>query len=446
MLMQPHESLNQSRERALSELHSSAIFEAAGVRSQGADESCSDRRPDGGPEVRPRARQPGQARSRLGGDGGRLRFGNRQQRWGDDERMNVRELGPSQARLLRAWSQGVGGDLRATSASAVLERCLAVQAQDLRAAALGVRARGSGLTEADVYRALGAERSLVRGWFMRGTLYVVPVADAEWLRELLAPQLLRRSERRYRELGLGAAELALGERVITEALAGGSLTRDELAVRMKEEGLDASGQVPFHLVRRCALLGVVCFGPVREDGSATYVLAKDWLPAPAGPSGADAVRELLLRYLAAHGPATVADFATWSGLGLSAVRPVWKELLQAGLIEPCRVGGLDGYALPPDPAPCPEPTGDVRLLPAYDNYLVGFTDRRLAVEPEHERKVWPGGGQISPTIVIDGLVRGLWRRDRTHGVSLEPFEADLGGVGMEALDGELRDISRFLAA
>ncbi|MFZ4267542.1 DNA glycosylase AlkZ-like family protein [Streptomyces arboris] len=192
-------------------------------------------------------------------------------------------------------------------------------------AALGVRARGSGLSAADVYRALGAERSVVRGWFMRGTLYLVPARDAGWLRELLAPRLLRRSERRYRELGLGPDELALGERVITDSLANGPLARDELAARMTEAGLRSSGQVPFHLVHRSALLGTACFGPVREDGSATHVLAKDWLPDAGGPSGADAVGVLLRRYLAAHGPATVADFATWSGLGLPEVRSAGRR-------------------------------------------------------------------------------------------------------------------------
>ncbi|MBP0458793.1 winged helix DNA-binding domain-containing protein [Streptomyces montanisoli] len=378
----------------------------------------------------------------------------------------MRQLGASQARLLRAWSQGVAGDRRATSVPAVLERCLAVQAQDLRAAALGIRARGCGLTEADVHQALGAERTLVRGWFMRGTLYLVPAGDAGRLRELLAPRLLRRSERRYRELRLGPDELALGERVITEALADGPLTRDELAARMTEAGLDASGQVPFHLVRRSALLGTACFGPVREDGSATYVLARDWLPASAGPSGADAVGELLRRYLAAHGPATTADFATWSGLGLPAVRSAWERLLKGGELEPCRVGGVDQYALPADAPRCEEPTGDVRLLPAYDNYLVGYADRRLSVEPEHEHLVRPGGGQISPTVVVDGLVRGVWRRDRARGAVVEPFDGGLPGagaeardaealdvealgveaLGAEALDAELSDVCRFLAA
>ncbi|MET7288421.1 winged helix DNA-binding domain-containing protein [Streptomyces sp. NPDC005573] len=347
----------------------------------------------------------------------------------------MRELDPSEGRLLRAWSQGVGGDRRAKSVPEVLDMCLAVQAQDLRAAALGIRARGSGLTEADVYRALGAAPSAVRGWFMRGTLYLVPARDAGWLRELLAPQLLRRSERRYRELGLGPAELDLGERVIADALADGPLTREEIAARLTGAGLQASGQVPFHLVRRSALLGTVCSGPVREDGSATYVLAQGRLPDAAGPSGADAVEELLRRYLTAHGPATAADFATWSGIGLPAVRPAWKKLLGAGLAEPCRVEGQDGYVLPAGAPSALEPTGDVRLLPVYDNYLVGFTDRRLSVEPGHARKVWPGGGQISATVVVDGLVRGVWRRDRTRTVTLDLFDGAPDGTGTEKATG-----------
>ncbi|MEV7505736.1 winged helix DNA-binding domain-containing protein [Streptomyces sp. NPDC093018] len=387
----------------------------------------------------------------------------------------MRELGPAEVRALRAWAQGVGGERRAGSVAEVLERCLAVQAQDVRAAALGIRARAHGLTEADVYRALGGGPGVVRGWFMRGTLYLVPARDAGWLRELFAPLLLRRSERRYRELGLGTAELALGERVIAESLADGPLTRDELAARMTAAGLRADGQVPFHLVRRSALLGTACCGPVREDGSATYVLAENWLPEAAGPRGADAVRELLHRYLTAHGPATVADFATWSGLGLPAVRAAWKELLGAGLTEPCRVEGQDGYALAAGTPSGPEPTGDVRLLPAYDNYLVGFTDRRLSVELEHARRVWPGGGQISPTVVVDGLVRGVWRRDRTRGVDLEMFDPagqraadgadrrapdtagqrapdaadqrdpDGAALRRRVLDAEVRDVARFLA-
>lgn len=198
------------------------------------------------------------------------------------------ELSDERARLLRARAQGIGDLWRAASAAAVLDHCFVIQAQNLPAAGLGIRARGTGLAEADIHRALGADRSVVRGWFMRGTLYLVAARDAGWLRELLAPQLLRRSERRYRELGLGPAELRRGERVITSALAtDGPLTREELTQRLAATGLDAAGQIPIHLIRRCALTGAVCFGPVR-DGEAAFVLTDGWLPdagaaAPAVP-------------------------------------------------------------------------------------------------------------------------------------------------------------------
>lgn len=360
------------------------------------------------------------------------------------------ELSGERARLLRARAQWIGDGWRAASAAAVLDRCFAVQAQHLPAAALGIRARGSGLTWADVRRALGVDRSVVRGWFMRGTLYLVAARDAGWLRELLAPQLLRRSERRYRELGLGPAELRCGERVITGALAAdGPLSREELAQRLTGAGLGAAGQIPFHLIRRSALTGAVCFGPVRNDGEATYVLAEAWLTgtgaaAHAAPSGADAVRELAMRYLTAHAPASLQDFTTWSGLGLRVARAAWRELADAGLTAPYRIAGQDAAdcVQPAGDVPCLEPCGDVRLLPAYDNYLVGYAGRRLSVPAEHERKVWPGGGQISATVVTDGLVCGVWHRDRSRGAAAELFDGAPDGIHA-ALDAERRDIGRF---
>lgn len=360
------------------------------------------------------------------------------------------ELSDGRARLLRARAQGIGDLWRAASAAAVLDHCFVIQAQNLPAAGLGIRARGTGLAEADVHRALGADRSVVRGWFMRGTLYLVAARDAGWLRELLAPQLLRRSERRYRELGLGPAELRRGERVITSALAtDGPLTREELALRLAGTGLDATGQIPFHLIRRCALAGAVCFGPVR-DGEAAFVLTDAWLPdagsaANAAPSGADAMRELAIRYLTAHAPASLRDFTAWSGLSLPAARATWLDLADTGLTAPCRIAGQDGAdcVLPAGDVPRLEPRGDVRLLPAYDNYLLGYADRRLSVPAGHERTVWPGGGQISATVVADGLVRGTWRRDRKRGIAASLFDGAPDDI-RAALDAERRDISRFL--
>jgi hypothetical protein len=81
-------------------------------------------------------------------------------------------LDHEQARALRSRGQGIGGGVRYGSAAEVVERVLAVQAQDARAAALGIRVRADALTAADVRRALEEDRSIVRGWFLRGTLHM----------------------------------------------------------------------------------------------------------------------------------------------------------------------------------------------------------------------------------------------------------------------------------
>ncbi|MBO0685748.1 MAG: AlkZ family DNA glycosylase [Candidatus Dormibacteraeota bacterium] len=355
-------------------------------------------------------------------------------------------LAGEQARLLRARAQGIADLRREPSAEGVVARCFAVQAQRLPAAALGLRARAGGLTADGVRRALEVDRALVRGWYMRGTLHLVAARDARWLQELYGPRLLRLSRRRYRELGLGPDHLRRGEQAITRALAAdGPLTRAQLAARLAGAGLNATGQVPFHLIRRCALSGSVCWGPVREDGEATFVLAERWLPAAgneaARPAGAGAVRELARRYLAAHAPASIRDFATWSGLEIPAARNAWVELAEAGTITVCRVDGEDCALLTGD-VPELHRQGDVRLLPAYDDYLLSYTSRRLSVPSGRERTVWPGGGQIRACIVADGLVCGVWRRDRRRGLSIELFDDAPGGMDA-ALEAERVDLLRF---
>lgn len=348
------------------------------------------------------------------------------------------------ARLLRARAQGIGDGRRASSVAEAIAGAFAIQAQDLPAAALGLRVRAAGLTAAAVRQAMNSDRSVVRGWFMRGTLYLVPAADARWLNRLYGPQVLRQSQRRYRELHLDPPTLARADELIAAALAAdGPLSRTELAGRLAAGGVATEGQVPFHLIRRAALTGLLCHGPVTEDDEATYVLADEWLP-DADPELDDASATLLLarRYLAAHGPAALADFVTWSGLPVPLARSAWQLLLDSGEYLECEVDG-QLCLLPEVDRRTLSPVGDVRLLPAYDNYLVGYRSRRLSVAAEHERLVWPGGGQIRATVCVDGLIRGNWsRQDRGRSVAITPFDRLPDELG-EALAAERRDVLRF---
>ncbi|MFG2334143.1 winged helix DNA-binding domain-containing protein [Streptomyces sp. NPDC048604] len=344
----------------------------------------------------------------------------------------------------RARAQAIGGGVRKGDVAAVVRRVFAVQAQDAVAAQLGIRARGRGIGEEAIRAAYEDERSIVRGWFMRGTLHTVPAADLRWLLRLLAPRLLSAGERRYRELGLAAdlrerADTAL-RRAVTDH---GPLTRAELTERLAPLGVEPVGQAAFHLIRHAALRGILVHGPERA-GEATFVLLDDWLPVRGeGPGLETAAVELARRYLRAYGPADVQDFAGWSGLPLGQARNAWRTLGEST----AAYEGLSVLAGQQDDDQDVDGP-DVRLLPAYDNYLTGYRSRALSVPAAHERAVWPGGGVLRPTVLVDGLVAGTWTRrvtPTTAEVHVDLF-APLPVAERAALDAEIADVRRFLRA
>jgi hypothetical protein len=201
---------------------------------------------------------------------------------------------------------------------------------------------------------------------------------------------------------------------IVAALQAGPLTRAQLCEQLERAGIATDGQKAAHLPRLAALEGHVCFGPMR-DGKDTYALVGDLTARGARPD--DPLRELAARYAAAYGPATPEDMAAWSGLPLRAIKLVFAD--------------DDRRSEPPDPPL-------VRMLPAFDTYLLGYRTRELAVPPEHAKKVWPGGGIVRPTIVENGLAVGTWRRTGAR-IEIEPFahEPDVAD--------EVADIERFLS-
>jgi Winged helix DNA-binding domain len=261
-----------------------------------------------------------------------------------------------------------------------------LQAQDRAAARLAVAVRGGE----------GDDAGVVRTWAMRGTLHLIAGEDVPLMLAIFGPLHLARGQRRLTELGL-PPELAERSTVeVAEVLADEApLTRHELATRLRERGVPvaAEGQAPIHVVRRAALAGVLVEVGVRgrED------LYGPLDPGPL-PDRDAALAELAARYAAAHAPATAEDFATWSGLPAADVRRAWQD--------------------PDPPAGEPEP-GPVRLLPAFDEWLLGWASRDAVVPERHDAQVLRGG-IIRAVAIDDGRVFGTWRRGR-RGVELEPF-------------------------
>ncbi|WP_156960414.1 winged helix DNA-binding domain-containing protein [Amycolatopsis taiwanensis] len=332
-------------------------------------------------------------------------------------------LAHESVRRLRAHAQALVGGVRESSAEAVVRRVFAIQAQDATAADLGIRVRGRDITTPDIRMAYEKERSIVRGWYLRGTLHTVPSDDARWVLRLLAPRTLATTSRRYQQLGLTDELRQRADHLLRHVLTThGPLTRPELTEHLATLDVPPEGQAPFHLIRHAALTGILCFGPQRR-GEATYVLLDDWLPSAddARCAGDAALAELARRYLAAHAPAALEDFAAWSGLPVTWARRAWKMLGESGVIT--EYGALTLLAGQTEKLADTSEAPDVRMLPAYDNYLVGYRTRELSVPAPHEARVWPGGGVIRPTVVADGMAIATWRRGSgRRSIQVDAFE------------------------
>jgi hypothetical protein len=358
-------------------------------------------------------------------------------------------LSPDQTRHLRLRAQCL---MRARTGASLgvaqlLRNVCGVQAQEPGAAVLAIWARSRGLAASDVERAQVDERSVVRTWCMRGTLHVLAADDLGWLLPLLGPVFVRKSRRRYAQLGLTDDILAKATRAIQRNLGNSNpLTRAEVARQLAEEGIPSEGQAAYHLVRHAGLLGLVCFGPGRA-GEPTYVLLEDWVEVK-GELEVDAARaELARRYLAAYGPASPEDLASWSGLSMSEARAGF-EMVSDELME-IDMDGSKAWMPRSRAAWLDEPRlgeVDVHFLPSFDPYLLGYRNRDLTVQGRYAKRVHPGGGVLRPTLLVDGQAAGIWRQKRRGAkllVTVEPFES-LGREVIDALEAEVQDLGRFL--
>lgn len=314
----------------------------------------------------------------------------------------------------------------------IVRALFGVQAQDRAAAFLALRARGAASAEA-VESALSGDRSIVRTWAMRGTLHLLAAEDLPTALAVFGPVFIARDARRMADLGL-PPELA--ERSTQEAVAvlaeHGPLTRHELAHHLRARGIPVAveGQAAIHVVGRAALAGVLV-----ECGTR----GRDILYAPLDPRSLPdrdaALAELARRHLAAHAPASMADFAAWTGLPAAGVRRGW---------EAAHGPAAGTFGGPPASPSEPLPPGPVRLLPAFDEWLLGWASREGVVAAAHARAVAPGGGIIRPVAVADGRVVATWRLDRRRRrVVVEP----LGRLRREVragLRGESSAVGDFL--
>jgi hypothetical protein len=340
----------------------------------------------------------------------------------------------------------VTGDLRAArlgsqlltyraadTPEAVVRPLLAIQAQDLRAARLAVRARSTGLTAADLDQAFTDRRSLVVGWLNRTTLHLVAAEDYWWLHALLAPRQVTSNRTRLRQEGIDEADAERGVAVIADALQSGPQTRDHLREAVAGAGIATAGQALVHLQLAASIAGHLVRGPM-IDGHHAFVHAPTWLGEPPEPDRPVLLARLAERYLRGHGPADAKDLVKWTGLALGECRAAFAAIVDR--TEPWGTDGLVRLADQPLTDDLPAP----RLLGGFDPILHGWASRALFV-PTDEGVV-TNNGMFRPTALVNGMVVATWTMPKGR-VTLRPLEP-LSTATSTALLDEAADIARFL--
>src|SRR6266849_3255479 len=284
----------------------------------------------------------------------------------------------------------------------------AVQSQDYAGAKWALARRSRAATDAALDR-LFDDGAILRTHVLRPTWHFVVPEDVRWLLDLTGPRIRAGVAGRYRDL-------ELDDRVVTRALAafaaalrdGRHLTRVELGEVLRAARISPAGQRLPHLIMRAELEGLIVSGP-RRGKQFTYALLEERVPKARTLDRKEAAAELALRYFRSHGPAQVQDFVWWSGLTMADAR---AGIADAGAaLERQAIDGKD-YWSGAGPVPSRKAATIAHLLPNFDEYTVGYRDRSALTHAD--RRFEPGffsfGSILSNIVIVDGLVRGAWRR------------------------------------
>jgi hypothetical protein len=331
-----------------------------------------------------------------------------------------------------------------THAADVVSWLGAVQAQDYAGAkwAVGLRVRRA--ADAEIERAAN-DGEILRTHVMRPTWHFVAPADIRWMQQLTSARVHARNAGPYRQLEIDAATLLKSRKIVERSLRGGtSLTRRDLASALESGGVPApEGQRLAFILHALELDAVICSGPW-EGAWATHALLEERVPAAKPKTRDEALFELARRYFTSHGPAQVQDFAWWSGLAVADCRS-GIELARSELRFETIEGKTYWYGQLTRERKATESVA--YLLPNYDEYGIAYRDRSAILSSPLGLAAFQSARTYPHFYVIDGQVRGMWRREMTSDgvvVHLRPFEA-LSDSQRRALHVSAERYASFLA-
>ena len=282
----------------------------------------------------------------------------------------------------------------------------AVQAQEYLPSqwALGQRLP-SKTGDIDIKQAL-MDRQIVRTWPMRGTIHYVPAEDAAWMTALTARRINKKYKTMRIKMELTQDIIEAAKPILTTILKDGAhLIRAEIYQALADGGIPNAKKFGPFILTYWAQEGLLCFGTYR-DKQPTFTLLDTWVLYSRNLTQNEALLELTKRYFQSHGPATLHDFAWWSGLTIKEARQGIE--LASTFLMPHDYNAKQYFtaaSLDITPKEAPLPT---RLLPCFDEYTVAYKDRSIAVDAEH--LIEYGYGVSWNNVIINGRIAGAWSR------------------------------------
>ena len=328
-----------------------------------------------------------------------------------------------------------------TTPRQIVEHFGIVQAQDFNSAKWAIGTRLNGCTEKMIHEAFD-KGEILRTHILRPTWHFVTPENIRWMLQLSAKRIMQSMKSRDRELGLTDEIYTKCYRIIEKTLDKDIFpTREELTTIMHDAGMKFDSSQMYHVISGAEANGIVCSGVLR-DNKQTYALLEKRVPATKPLTKEESLAKLARIYFTGHGPAVLQDFVWWSGLSVGEAR-LGLASVQTEFISET----IDGqtYWMPDvNIRPLPAGKSNVHLLPAFDEYIVGYKDRTAAISSENHQKAISSNGVFRPVIIKDGRVIGLWRKASSgkKTITIAPFEP-VDNATQPLIDAEIEKFRAF---
>lgn len=281
----------------------------------------------------------------------------------------------------------------------------AMQAQEYAMGKWAIGLRLPGARETTIEKAI-SEGKILRTHVLRPTWHFVAQQDIKWILKLSAPRVHALNAFMYRKMELDSKTLTRSNDIITKTLSGGQqLTRTAIKELFKQHHIIADGVQLGLLMMYAELEGLICSG-ARQGNQFTYALIDEVAPNAITLSEEEALATLTQRYFSSRGPATLADYATWSGLNLTTAKRGY-EMVKAHFTK--AIINEKEYIFQEQHLEGLEKLQTSFLMPDYDEYGIAYKDRSAVLARSNEQ---PNSNSFifNRMIVLDGQVAGSWYR------------------------------------